>query len=147
MRGFFGLMVILMLVVGNVGCSARSQKDADTGTNADSNENEFILYANDMASFNDLINNSKPVLVDFYADWCAPCKMMSPIIEQVADKMQDSVKVIKVNVDKNGQVAAKYGIRSIPTLMLFQNGEVKWQGVGVLQADQIEKIIKSKSIL
>ncbi|MBN2649657.1 MAG: thioredoxin [Prolixibacteraceae bacterium] len=100
-----------------------------------------------MASFNELINSNKPVLVDFYADWCAPCKMMSPIIQQVADKMHDSVKVIKVNVDKNSQAASKYGIRSIPTLMLFQNGEIKWQGVGVLQADQIEQIIKSKSTL
>lgn len=147
MRDFIDLMVIIMLVVGNAGCSARSQKDADSGTNTANTNVENILYANDMASFNELINSNKPVLVDFYADWCAPCKMMSPIIQQVADKMHDSVKVIKVNVDKNGQAASKYGIRSIPTLMLFQNGEIKWQGVGVLQADQIEQIIKSKSTL
>ncbi|MCF8362266.1 MAG: thioredoxin [Prolixibacteraceae bacterium] len=98
-----------------------------------------------MASFNEIINSGKPVLVDFYADWCAPCKMMTPILKQVAENMNDTVKVIKVDVDKNGRAAMKYGIRNVPTLMLFQNGEIKWQGAGVLQADQIEQIVKTKS--
>jgi thioredoxin 1 len=98
-----------------------------------------------MASFNEIINSGKPVLVDFYADWCGPCKMMAPILKQVAENMNGTVKVIKVDVDKNGRAAMKYGIRNVPTLMLFQNGEIKWQGAGVLQADQIEKIVKTKS--
>ncbi len=100
-----------------------------------------------MASFNEIINSDKPVLVDFYADWCAPCKMMAPILKQVADNMSNAVRVIKVNVDKNSDAAMKYGVRNIPTLILFQNGEIKWQGAGVLQADQIEQIVKTKSVV
>lgn len=100
-----------------------------------------------MASFNEIINSGKPVLVDFYADWCGPCKMMTPILKQVAENMNDTIKIIKVDVDKNGRAAMKYGIRNVPTLMLFQNGEIKWQGAGVLQADQIEQIVKTKSIV
>ncbi|HPR31532.1 MAG TPA: thioredoxin [Prolixibacteraceae bacterium] len=98
-----------------------------------------------MSSFNEIINGTQPVLVDFYADWCAPCRMMAPILEQVAGNMKGRVKILKVNVDKNRDAAMKYGIRSIPTLMLFQNGQVKWQGVGVIQADQIENIVKTKT--
>ncbi|MCF8359162.1 MAG: thioredoxin [Prolixibacteraceae bacterium] len=98
-----------------------------------------------MSSFNEIIKGSQPVLVDFYADWCAPCRMMAPILEQVAGNMDGKVKILKVNVDKNREAATKYGIRSIPTLMLFQNGQVKWQGVGVIQADQIEQVITSKT--
>ncbi|HKK81784.1 MAG TPA: thioredoxin [Prolixibacteraceae bacterium] len=98
-----------------------------------------------MASFNEIINSGKPVLVDFYADWCAPCKMMAPILKQVADDMDDAVRIIKVNVDKNGEAAMKYGVRNIPTLILFQNGNIQWKGAGVLQADQIEQIVKTKT--
>lgn len=138
-----GFMVVLVLVVGVFGCSQRSKDQAGSETSTNAN----IQYADDMNSFNELISGNKPVLVDFYADWCAPCRMMAPILEQVATNMGAEVKVVKVNVDKNRQAAAKYGIKSIPTLMLFQNGEVKWQGVGVIQADQIEQVVKSKSVL
>lgn len=145
MRGFLGLMVILMLVIINFGCSAGSKEKAGTEANIESAANNNIKYADDMSSFNEMINSGQPVLVDFYADWCAPCRMMAPILEQVAGNMNGKVKVLKVDVDKNRQAAAKYGIKSIPTLMLFQNGEIKWQGVGVIQADQIEQIVLSKS--
>jgi len=97
-----------------------------------------------MNAFNEIISGNKPVLVDFYADWCAPCRMMAPILEQVAVDLKDEVKILKVNVDKNREAAMKYNIRSIPTLILFRNGEVKWQGVGVVQADQIKQVIKTK---
>lgn len=97
-----------------------------------------------MSTFNEIINGDQPVLVDFYADWCAPCRMMSPILEQLAHDMKGEIKVLKVNVDKNPEAAQKYGIRSIPALMLFKSGKVKWQGVGVLQADKIKQIIKTK---
>ena len=137
---FIGFMVVLILAVGIFGCRTTHKNDTVSDTNANVN----ILIANDMSSFNELINSNKPVLVDFYADWCAPCRMMAPILEQVAGNMSGQVKIVKVNVDKNQNAAAKYGIRSIPTLMLFQNGQVKWQGVGVIQADQIEQIVKSK---
>lgn len=138
---FIGFMVVLILAVGLFGCSGKTNK-SDT---PEANANVNIEYANDMSSFNELIKGNTPVLVDFYADWCAPCRMMAPILEQVAGNMANQVKVVKVNVDKNQQAASKYGVRSIPTLMLFQNGEVIWQGVGVIQADQIEQIVKSKA--
>lgn len=141
MKKYFGsFMVVLVLAVGFFGC--RNNRNDDTVSETNTNVN--ILIANDMSSFNELINGSTPVLVDFYADWCAPCRMMAPILEQVAINMSGQVKIVKVNVDKNQNAAAKYGVRSIPTLMLFQKGQVKWQGVGVIQADQIEQIVKSK---
>ncbi|MCX6237472.1 MAG: thioredoxin [Bacteroidia bacterium] len=98
-----------------------------------------------MGNFNEIINGNTPVLVDFYADWCAPCKMMAPIMQQVSREMEGKVKVIKVDVDKNEDVARKYQIRSIPTMILFKNGKVMWQGVGVMQADQIKAIIQKNS--
>jgi len=98
-----------------------------------------------MASFNEIINSNTPVLVDFYADWCAPCKVMAPILEQVSKEMEGKVKVIKVNVDKNEEAARQYQIRSIPTMILFKNGKSIWQGVGVMQADQIKAIITKNS--
>lgn len=139
-------MVVLVLVVGFFGCNASLKNDAVTETNLHSNTENGIKYADNMSTFNDIIKSGSPVLVDFYADWCAPCRMMAPILEQVASNL-DGVKILKVNVDKNREAAAKYGIKSIPTLILIQNGEVKWQGVGVIQADQIEQIVKSKSTL
>lgn len=96
---------------------------------------------NGMNNFEELINGNTPVLVDFYADWCAPCKMLSPVIEKVGKDMTGKVKVVKINVDNNQHVAAKYGVRSIPTIILFQNGEIKWQGVGYMPEDQIKSAI------
>jgi len=107
-------------------------------------ENELKIV-NDMGSFNEIINGSTPVLVDFYADWCGPCKMMAPIMQQVSREMAGKVTVIKVDVDKNEDVARKYQIRSIPTTILFKNGKILWQGVGVMQADQIKAIIQKNS--
>lgn len=118
---------------------------AETTKVVSTDSGSIIIKANDMSSFNEIINSNQPVLVDFYADWCAPCRMMAPILEQVAGDLQGDVKILKVNVDKNREAAMKYGIRSIPTLMLFKNGQVKWQGVGVIQADQIKQVIKTKS--
>jgi thioredoxin 1 len=138
------LVIVSVVMVGLFGCSASSKKEADTEKSSQS-EKTGILYAENMKTFNDIINGSEPVLVDFYADWCAPCRMMAPILEQVAGNMKGEVKILKVDVDKNRDAAMKYGIRSIPTLMLFRNGEVKWQGVGVIQADQIQQIVKTKS--
>jgi len=94
-----------------------------------------------MANFNDIINDNKPVLVDFYADWCQPCKMVAPILKQVKDEMGDKIKIIKINVDNNPVVASKYNIRSIPTLMLFKQGELKYSQAGVMPAQQIRNII------
>jgi thioredoxin 1 len=93
-------------------------------------------------NFSDIINDSHPVLVDFYADWCQPCQMVTPILKQVKDQMGDKVKIIKINVDNNQSVSAKYNVRSIPTLILFKNGQVKWNKVGVASANEIIQKVK-----
>lgn len=93
-------------------------------------------------NFQEIINDNKPVLVDFYADWCQPCKMVAPILKQVKDQLGDQVKIIKINVDTNQSVSAKYNIRSIPTLILFKRGKIAWNKVGVASAGEIIKNIK-----
>ena len=90
-----------------------------------------------MSTFNNLINGNTPVLVDFYADWCGPCKMMAPYLEEVASKMKGKVKVIKVDVDKNQAVSAKFQVQSIPTLILFKEGHIKWRQAGVVDPQTI----------
>jgi thioredoxin 1 len=92
-------------------------------------------------SFNDIINGKIPVLVDFSAEWCGPCKMMAPILEQLKGKMGERIRILKIDIDKNRELALKYNIRSVPTIMLFQYGSIKWSGVGLMPADQIEKAI------
>ena len=87
-----------------------------------------------MSDFNELINSDKPTLVDFWAPWCGPCKMMTPIIEETKTKLGDKATVLKVNVDENKEVSIKYGIRSIPTIILFKNGELIWRQSGVVQS-------------
>ncbi len=96
-----------------------------------------------MASFNELINQPVPVLVDFKADWCQPCKMMAPVLKQVKQNFKEQIKIIKIDIDKNPAVAQKYGIRGVPTLILFENGREVWKQSGVLQANQINAIINT----
>jgi len=98
-----------------------------------------------MSKFSQIINDSTPVLVDFYADWCQPCKIMAPQLKQLKSEMGESVKIIKIDVDKNPQISAVYNIRSVPTLMLFKQGQIKWSGAGVIPASQIKNIILANS--
>jgi thioredoxin 1 len=98
-----------------------------------------------MASFNQLIDQKIPVLVDFKADWCGPCKMMTPILKEVKKQLKDSVAIIKIDVDKNPAVAAKYQIKGVPTLMIFKESKQVWKQSGVVQANQLIEIINSFS--
>lgn len=93
-------------------------------------------------TFSDMINSDKPVLVDFYADWCGPCKMMPPILKEVKSNLGDQVNIIKIDSDKETQLSQKYQIRSIPTLMIFKNGKVLWKEAGVKQASELQTILK-----
>ncbi len=95
-----------------------------------------------MSNFHELINRNTPTLVDFYADWCGPCKMMPPILDDVKSSMGDQVNILKVNVDKNTKASSKYGIKSIPTLILFKNGKIVWRKTGVAQSGEIKQAIK-----
>lgn len=88
-----------------------------------------------MSDFNQLINDDKPTLVDFFATWCGPCRMQGPILEDVKNKIGDAANIIKVDIDKNEELAARYNVRSVPTLILFKNGEAVWRTVGLQQAD------------
>lgn len=95
-------------------------------------------------SFNEIINGDTPVLVDFYADWCAPCKMMTPILQQLKSTMGDKLNIIKIDTERNPDVAIKYQVRGIPNLILFKNGELIWQQAGVVQMPQLQQIIEQK---
>jgi thioredoxin 1 len=92
--------------------------------------------------FLNIIKSDKPVLVDFFADWCQPCKQMSPVLKEVKSELKESIRIIKVNVDKNPVIATRYQIRSIPTLVVFKNGQPCWTGSGLRNASELNKIIR-----
>lgn len=99
-----------------------------------------------MSTFSEIIQSEKPVLVDFYADWCGPCKMMTPILHEVKETLGEEISIIKIDVDKNQPLAAQLQVRSIPTLMLYQKGQQLWKTSGVMSQDQLVAIIKEKSL-
>jgi len=94
-----------------------------------------------MANFQEIIASETPVLIDFSAEWCGPCKMMPPILQQVKHNLGDKVTIIKIDIDKNPAAATAYKVQSVPTLMIFKKGQQKWRQSGVMQAGELEKVI------
>ena len=96
-----------------------------------------------MSQFSEIINQDKPVLIDFYAEWCGPCKMMSPILKDVKDNLGESITIIKIDVDKNQSLAAKYQVRGVPTLILFKQGKQLWRQSGMVQKEDLINLINN----
>jgi len=102
-----------------------------------------IVYVTDASFESDVLKSGEPVLVDYWAEWCGPCKMIAPILDEIADEYAGKIKIAKLNIDENPQTPPKYGIRGIPTLMLFKNGGVEATKVGAVSKSQLTAFIDS----
>lgn len=96
-------------------------------------------------NFKEIKNADKPVLVDFFAEWCGPCKSLAPILDQVKQQMGDKITIIKVDVDKNPQASAAYNVRGVPTLLLFRKGAIKWRQSGIVSAEHLKFLLENNS--
>lgn len=107
----------------------------------------FVMTNTANETYSDIINGTKPVLVDFSAEWCGPCKMMAPILKDLHNMAGDKVRILKIDVDRNPQLAVQHNISGVPTLMLFQQGKILWRQSGVIPAQQLMGIIKQHAVL
>ena len=98
------------------------------------------------ANFSSLVNSEKPTLVDFYAEWCGPCKMMKPVLEQLKSQLGEKARIIKIDVDKNPAIANLFQVKGVPTLALFKNGELKWKQAGVVQVEYLKRVIEQYGV-
>ena len=105
---------------------------------------ENLLHVTDASFENDVLQSEVPALVDFWAAWCGPCKMIAPLIDEISEEYAGKIKVCKMDVDSNRDLAASYGIRSIPTLMIFSGGEIVGTEIGALTKQQLDEFVKSK---
>jgi thioredoxin 1 len=94
-------------------------------------------------SFSDLIASETPVLVDFSAEWCGPCKMLAPVLKEVKGRVGDAVRIVKIDIDANEQIAGFYKVRSVPTMILFKKGEIQWRESGLMTAQQLENALRA----
>lgn len=101
-----------------------------------------VLKLNSENFEKEVLNESKPVLVDFYADWCGPCKMMAPIVEKIAEQASENIKICKINVDEASEIASKYGVMSIPTFIVFKNGEPEKVTVGMQPEENLKEMLE-----
>lgn len=95
-------------------------------------------------SFKELINSDKPVLVDFYADWCGPCQSLAPVLVELKSEIGEEGTIVKIDVDKNQEIARLYGVRSIPALFIFKNGDIKWQGLGWKSKEELKAAMEKE---
>ncbi len=102
-----------------------------------------IVYTNDEKFAEEVLQSDKPVLLDFWAEWCGPCKMIAPLLDEIADGYADRMTVAKINIDENPNTPNKFGIRSIPTLMLFKDGEVQAQKLGAMSKSQLTEFLET----
>lgn len=98
-------------------------------------------------TFQDIIDQDKPVLVDFFATWCGPCQTQAPILEELKQRVGDTAAILKIDVDKNPAVAARYQVRGVPTLILFKSGEIRWRQSGVVAGSELERLLRENSWL
>lgn len=105
--------------------------------------NPLIIHTSDSTFESDVLKSTEPVLLDFWAEWCGPCKMIAPILDKAALKYQGRLKIVKLNIDENPQTAPKFGVRGIPTLILFKNGRVEAQKVGAMAESQLNAFLDS----